>query len=110
MKTVQQLFDLTGRVALVTGGSRGLGLEIAEGLGEAGAALMICARRDRWLTPAVEELRNRGFKAEGRVCDVTNPEEVRAVVSATVETFGRIDILVNNAGVSWGERPESMPL
>lgn len=110
MKSVQELFDLSGRVALVTGGSRGLGYEIAEGLAEAGALLMICARRERWLTPAVEALRNRGFRTEGRPCDVADPEQVQAVVAATVETFGRIDILVNNAGVSWGERPESMPL
>jgi gluconate 5-dehydrogenase len=108
--TIQQLFDLTGRVAIVTGGSRGLGLEIAEGLGEAGAALMLCARREEWLAPAVEELRQRGFRVEGVVCDVTDPQQVKDVVSAAMEKLGRIDILVNNAGISWGERPETMPL
>jgi NAD(P)-dependent dehydrogenase (short-subunit alcohol dehydrogenase family) len=110
MKTVKELFDLTGRVALVTGASRGLGFEIAEGLAEAGAALMVCARREHWLTPAVEQLRARGFRTEGQVCDVANPVDVQAVVSTAMERFGRIDILVNNAGISWGERPESMPL
>jgi gluconate 5-dehydrogenase len=110
MKSVQALFDLSGRVAIVTGGSRGLGQEFAEGLGEAGASLMLCARREQWLTPTVEELRGRGFRVEGRVCDVSDPEQVNAVVAATVEAFGRVDILVNNAGASWGERPETMPL
>jgi NAD(P)-dependent dehydrogenase (short-subunit alcohol dehydrogenase family) len=107
---IQSLFDLTGRTAIVTGGSRGLGQEIAEGLAEAGASLMLCARREEWLAPTLEEFRKRGFRAEGLVCDVTNPEQVQAVVDAAVSAFGRIDILVNNAGISWGERPETMPV
>ena len=109
-KTVQQLFDLSNRVAIVTGGSRGLGLEMAEGLAEAGASLMLCARREQWLTPAISAMRERGFRVEGSVCDVTDPKQVEAVVSATIETLGRIDILVNNAGISWGESAETMPL
>jgi len=109
-KPVQQLFDLTGRVAVVTGGSRGLGLEIAEGLAEAGASLMLCARREQWLTPALDEMRAHGVRVEGRICDVSNPEQVSAVIAATMEVYGRIDILINNAGISWGERPETMPL
>jgi NAD(P)-dependent dehydrogenase (short-subunit alcohol dehydrogenase family) len=109
-KTIQQLFDLSARVAIVTGGSRGLGLEIAEGLAEAGASLMLCARREQWLTPAISALHERGFRVEGGVCDVSDPQQVGAVVAATIEKFGRVDILVNNAGISWGERPESMPL
>ncbi len=108
--TIHQLFDLSARVAVVTGGSRGLGLEIAEGLAEAGASLMLCARREEWLTPAVGALRDRGFRVEGSVCDVSDPQQVHAVVSATIEKLGRIDILVNNAGISWGENPETMPL
>jgi NAD(P)-dependent dehydrogenase (short-subunit alcohol dehydrogenase family) len=108
--TIQQLFSLAGRTAIVTGGSRGLGLEIAEGLAEAGASLMLCARREEWLTPSVAALRDRGFRVEGSVCDVSDPQQVRAVVSATMETLGGIDILVNNAGISWGELPETMPL
>lgn len=107
---VQELFDLTGRAAIVTGGSRGLGLEIAEGLAEAGAALVLCARREQWLTPSLKELRARGFRVEGVLCDVTNPEQVQAVVDRCVEAFGRVDVLVNNAGISWGERPETMPV
>ena len=108
MASIADLFSLTGRVAIVTGGSRGLGQEMAEGLAEAGASLMLCARREQWLTPALEEFRARGFKVEGRVCDVSNPAEVQAVVDATMSVFGRVDILVNNAGISWGERPETM--
>jgi len=107
---IQQLFDLSGRVAIVTGGSRGLGAEFAEGLAEAGASVMLCARRDEWLLPAVEALRGRGFTVDAMRCDVSSETDVQAVVDATLERFSRIDILVNNAGVSWGERPEAMTL
>lgn len=109
-RDVKELFDLTGRVAIVTGGSRGLGKEMAEGLAEAGAALMLCARREEWLTPTVEEFRGRGFTAEGMLCDVADQRQVERVVTRTVEIFGRLDVLVNNAGVSWAARPEEMPL
>ena len=105
---MQSLFDLTNRTAIITGGSRGLGLEMAEGFAESGASLMLCARREQWLTPALDELRGRGFRVEGRVCDVSNPADVQAVVDATMSAFGKVDILINNAGISWGERPESM--
>ena len=110
MRTITDLFNLSGRVAIVTGGSRGLGEEMAEGLAEAGAALMLCARREQWLTPAIETLRGRGFRVEGMVCDVAVPEQVQAVVDKTVAVYGQVDILVNNAGISWGEEPETMPL
>lgn len=110
MPTINELFDLTGRVAIVTGGSRGLGQEMAEGLGEAGAKLMLCARREEWLTPTVEQMRARGFHVESALCDVANPQEVQGVVDKTVAAFGQVDILINNAGVSWGEAPEKMPL
>ncbi|MCP9493618.1 MAG: SDR family oxidoreductase [Pyrinomonadaceae bacterium MAG19_C2-C3] len=107
---IKNLFDLRGRVGLVTGGSRGLGLEMAEGLAEAGASLMLCARREEWLTRAVDELRERGFKVEGAVCDVASQAQVQATVDKTIEAFGAIDILINNAGISWGALPEAMPL
>lgn len=110
VKSVHELFDLTGRVAIVTGGSRGLGKEIAEGLAEAGASLMICARRERWLKPTLEEFQARGFNVLAKVADVSRPEDIEAVVKATIEAFGKIDILVNNAGTSWGCMPEDMPL
>jgi NAD(P)-dependent dehydrogenase (short-subunit alcohol dehydrogenase family) len=101
--TLKELFDLSGKIALVTGGSRGLGKEMAEGLAEAGASLMLLARREQWLTPTVEEFRARGFRCEGTLCDVANPAEVQAAVDGALELFGQIDILVNNAGVTWGQ-------
>lgn len=110
MPPLHQLFDLTGRVAIVTGGSRGLGLEMAEGLAEAGAALMICARREQWLMPALSQLRERGFTVEGAMCDVAQPAQVQSVVDGTLARYGRIDILINNAGVTWGASPEAMPI
>ena len=110
MTTIQQLFDLSGKAAIVTGGSRGLGLEMAEGLAEAGASLMLCARREEWLTPAVKDMKARGFTVDGALCDVSKPDAVQAVVDQTVKRFGKVDILINNAGVTWGEEPETMPL
>ena len=110
MSNLSSLFDLTGRVAIVTGGSRGLGLEMAAGLAEAGASLMLCARREEWLTPAIADLRGRGFTVEGMTCDVANTADVQAVVDQTIAAYGRLDILVNNAGVTWAAAPEAMPL
>lgn len=110
MPAIQDLFQLRDRVAIVTGGSRGLGEEMAEGLAEAGAALMLCARRDEWLTPTVQRLRAAGYRVEGVVADVSRPADVQAVVEATMTAYGQVDILVNNAGVTWGEPPDTMPL
>ena len=110
MPTTTQLFDLTQRVAIVTGGSRGLGREMAEGLAEAGARLVLCARRADWLEPTVADLRGAGHQVESMTCDVADPAQVRAVVELTLRSFGRVDILVNNAGISWGAAPEDMPL
>ncbi len=109
-KTIQQLFDLTGKTAIVTGGSRGLGKEMAEGLAEAGASVMLCARREEWLTETLDEFRGRGFQAEGKTCDVAKADDVQAVVDETINKFGKVDILINNAGISWGAMPEDMPL
>jgi NAD(P)-dependent dehydrogenase (short-subunit alcohol dehydrogenase family) len=108
--TISQLFDLSGKTAVVTGGSRGLGLEMAQGLAEAGASLLVCSRRDSWLTPAVEELRSAGASVEGMVCDVAEPGQVQAVIDRALSRYGKVDILVNNAGISWGEPAETMPL
>lgn len=109
-KHVHSLFDLSGKTAIVTGGSRGIGKEMAEGLAEAGASLMLCARRAEWLDETVEEFRGRGFSVEGMVCDVAKADDVEAVVRTTKERFGSVDILINNAGISWGAMPEDMPL
>jgi gluconate 5-dehydrogenase len=109
-KRVIELFDLTGRTAIVTGGSRGLGKEMAEALAEAGANLMLCARRAEWLDRTVGEFAARGFTVSGMTCDVATRDDVQQVVEATVATYGKLDILINNAGVSWGAMPEDMPL
>ncbi len=109
-KSVKDLFDLSGRTAIVTGGSRGIGKEMAEGLAEAGANLMLCARRAEWLDDTVAEFAGKGFSVDCRVCDVSKPDEVTAVVDQAVEKFGSVDILINNAGTSWGAMPEDMPL
>jgi len=109
-KHVREMFDLTGRTAIVTGGSRGLGKEIAEGLGEAGANLVLCARRAEWLDETVHEFETRGFAVRGKTCDVSRSEDVQSVIDEARDAFGQIDILVNNAGTSWGAMPEDMPL
>jgi gluconate 5-dehydrogenase len=101
--TLKEIFDLSGKVALVTGGSRGLGKEMAEGLAEAGASLMLLARREQWLTPTIDEFRSRGFRCEGALCDVSNPDDVQRTVDLTLEKYGQINILVNNAGVTWSQ-------
>ena len=105
-----ELFDLSGKTAIVTGGSRGIGKEMAEGLAEAGANLMLCARRAEWLDETVEEFRKLDFNVHGRACDVSKPDEVQMVVDETIKHFGSVDILINNAGISWGAMPEDMPL
>src|SRR5258707_14933787 len=99
---VKELFDLAGKVAIVTGGGRGIGLEIAEGLAEAGAKVAITGRRREWLDPAEQQLRKLGGEALSVVADVTDPGGVAESLQATAERFGGIDILVNNAGISWG--------
>lgn len=109
-KTIKELFDLTGKTAIVTGGSRGIGKEMAKGLAEAGASLMLCARRENWLTETVAEFREKGFTVEGVLCDVAKAEDVQRVVDETVSKFGKVDILINNAGISWGAMPEEMPI
>lgn len=107
---VKQLFDLTGRVAVVTGGSIGLGRQMAEGLAEMGANLVLCARKKERCEQAAKELQALGVKALALGCDVKNPLSVQELVDATISQFGRIDILINNAGTSWGAPIEEMRL
>lgn len=109
MKT-RQLFDLSGRVAIVTGGATGLGRQMAEGLAEMGAYLVICARKKERCQQAAEELKAIGVRVLPLECDVRVPAGIQAVVDATMKEFGRIDILVNNAGTSWGAPVETMTL
>jgi len=110
MKSIEELFSLKGRVAIVTGASRGLGKEAAEGLAEAGARVVLAARREQWLEPTAEEFRKRGFDCLTCLCDIADDLRVRELVLKTLEHFGRIDILVNNAGISWGAAYEEMPI
>ena len=107
---IQQLFDLKGQVALVTGGSRGLGLQMAEALGEAGAKVMLTARKAAELEEAVAHLAERGIDARWIAADASKPEDVQRVVDETMQRCGRIDILVNNAGATWGAPAEDYPL
>jgi NAD(P)-dependent dehydrogenase (short-subunit alcohol dehydrogenase family) len=106
----KKLFDLSGRVAIITGGSIGLGRQMAEGLAEMSANLVLCARKKERCQQAAEELRLLGVKTLALGCDVKNPDQVQAVVDTTVAQFGRIDILINNAGTSWGAPVEEMRL
>jgi len=107
---VKELYNLEGRVAVVTGGSRGLGLEIAHGLGEAGAQVIVTARRQEWLGPAEDELRAAGIEASAAVCDVADRAQVEALATNAIERYHRVDILVNAAGISWGASALEMPL
>jgi gluconate 5-dehydrogenase len=107
---VQELFDLHGKVAIVTGGGSGLGRQMAEALAESGAELVLCARKADRCEQAAEELSGLGVRALGLGCDLRDPDAVDAVVSRTVTELGRVDVLVNNAGTSWGAPPEEVPL
>ena len=107
---VKQLFDLTGRVAIITGGSIGLGRQMAEGLAEMGANIVLCARKQERCLQAAEELQQLGVKAMALACDVKSPASIQEVVNATLSQFGKIDVLINNAGISWGAPVEEMRL
>ncbi len=107
---VKQLFDLTGRIALVTGGSRGLGLAMANALAEMGARIAITARNADELAGARDELEAQGFDVFATVSDLSRVETIAPMLEAVSETLGPIDILVNNAGTSWGGAAEDYPL
>ncbi len=107
---VMELFSLKGKTAIVTGGGRGLGAQIAEGFAEAGADVVLCSRKRESCEETAERLKEKGVKTLALKCDVTNPEDVQNVVDETLSAFGKIDILVNNSGASWGAPVEEMPL
>jgi gluconate 5-dehydrogenase len=107
---VHKLFDLSGKFALVTGGSRGLGLQIAESLGEAGAKIMLTSRKAADLEEAAAELQSKGIDARWIAADASDPEQVKKIVDETMQRLGAIDILVNNAGATWGAPAEDHPL
>jgi NAD(P)-dependent dehydrogenase (short-subunit alcohol dehydrogenase family) len=109
MDTLRKLFDLSGRVALITGGSRGLGLQIAEALGEFGASLVLTARKQDELDAALKHLNARGIAASALAIDLSKPDAPASAVEAVIARHGRLDILVNNAGTTWGAPAEDHP-
>ncbi|WP_394584064.1 SDR family oxidoreductase [Cytobacillus firmus] len=106
---VMELFDLTGKTALITGGGRGLGAQIAEGLAEAGANVVLCSRKVEACQETADRLAALGVNTLALSCDISNQGDVRKVVEETVQEFGAIDILVNNSGATWGAPAEEMP-
>ena len=109
-RTIQQLFDLTGKTALVTGGSRGLGLQMAHALGEAGARVLITSRKAEDLEQAVAELQAAGIDARWVAADCAKDSEITRLVDESLHRMGDIDILVNNAGAAWGAPAEDHPI
>ena len=109
-RTVQQLFDLKGKTALVTGGSRGLGLQMAHALGEAGARIMLSSRKADELEKAVADLEAAGIDARWTAADCAVEADIHRLADETLERMGDIDILVNNAGAAWGAPAEDHPL
>lgn len=109
-RTVQQLFDLKGKSALITGGSRGLGLQMAHALGEAGARIMLSSRKADDLEQAAAELQAAGIDARWIAADCAKEEDTRRLADETLQRMGAIDILVNNAGASWGAPAEEHPV
>ena len=106
---VRELFELGGQVALVTGGSRGLGLQMAEALGEMGCRVVITARKADELKEAQQHLRSRGIEAMTIVSDLQRAEAAKPLVDESLAAYGQIDILVNNAGATWGAPAEDYP-
>src|SRR3989441_11498190 len=102
-------FDFKGEVVMVTGGSRGLGLEIAHAFGQAGARVVITARRAQWLNEAENFLKDQGIAVDAMICDVADAGSVEQLVQQTMEKNSKIDVLVNNAGLTWGAPAETMP-
>jgi NAD(P)-dependent dehydrogenase (short-subunit alcohol dehydrogenase family) len=110
MKDPRRLFDLDGRTALVTGGSRGLGLQIAEALGDFGARVLLSARKQDELVDAAAKLRARDIDADWFAADGAKPAEITALVDAALSRLGHVDILINNAGATWGAATEDHPI
>jgi len=109
-RSIQQLFDLRGKTALITGGSRGLGLQLARALGEAGATLMLSSRKAQDLEQAAAELKADGIDARWIAADCAQDSEIKRLADETLSQFGHLDILVNNAGASWGAPAEDHPI
>ena len=110
MATIQELMSLKGQVAVVTGGATGIGLQMAKGLAEAGANIVICSRRVEVCEEAAGQIEKLGVKALALGCDVTKADQVEKMKDAVLAKFGRVDVLVNNAGRAWVAPPEDTPL
>src|SRR5205085_4189514 len=108
--SIHRLFNLEGRTAVVTGGSRGLGLQMARALGEAGASVLLTSRKAEDLQEAAAQLQGSGINAQWVAADAGDPAGVSRVIDEAMRRFGNIDILVNNAGASWGAPAEEHPL
>ena len=109
-RTIQQLFDLKGKTALVTGGSRGLGLQLAQALGEAGAKVMLSSRKAEDLIESAALLKAAGIDVDWIAADCSREADIRALGDETLKRFGQVDILVNNAGAAWGAPAEDHPV
>ena len=109
-RTVKQLFDLTGKTALVTGGSRGLGLQLAQSLGEAGARIMLSSRKASDLETSAAELKAAGIDVQWIAADCADEKDIHRLAAETLKAFGHVDILVNNAGAAWGAPAEDHPI
>ncbi|NMM75742.1 SDR family oxidoreductase [Acidovorax sp. SRB_24] len=109
-RTIQQLFDLSGKTALVTGGSRGLGLQIAHALGEAGARIMLSSRKASDLEEATAQLQDAGIDARWIAADCAQEADIHRLADETMQRMGDVDILVNNAGATWGAPAEDHPV
>ena len=109
-RSIQQLFDLKGKTALVTGGSRGLGLQMAQALGEAGARVMLSSRKAEDLTESAAVLKDAGIDVDWIAADCSSEADIRALADETIKCFGHVDILVNNAGAAWGAPAEDHPI
>ena len=107
--SVKELFDITGKAALITGGSRGLGLQMAEALGEMGARVAITARKPAELDAAADHLKNLGVEVAPVTNDLSKFDTIHGLVNQVVEALGDIDILINNAGTTWGAPAEDYP-
>jgi NAD(P)-dependent dehydrogenase (short-subunit alcohol dehydrogenase family) len=109
-RTIQQLFNLEGKVALVTGGSRGLGLQMAQALGEAGAKIMLTSRKAGDLEEAAADLQAAGIDTRWIAADASKEEDIRRMADETLHRMGDVHILVNNAGAAWGAPAEDHPV
>ncbi|MBW2029759.1 MAG: SDR family oxidoreductase [Deltaproteobacteria bacterium] len=107
---VMKLFDLSGKVSIVTGGGSGLGYAMAEALAEAGSDLLVCSRKEANCREAAQSLGRLGVDARGMKCDITDPSDIHELKDYALKEFGKIDVLINNSGATWGAPTEDYPI